>query len=192
MHPRAPGLQTRPATIRLRVYCNVHPGPRSRETQVGVGSFSFAHSLFLSFLFSPDVVLSRGDISSRSPRVHFALLPSTSPCEISARERIQNANAPDPWHSITSRTRTLTAIGDLSFRDPYYLNAGALFAGWYRGDRNIPRHNEQQAPYNESEDPGERDSVRLHPESGFFSKLVLLPSLISRDSRTPILPAKFR
>lgn len=27
---------------------------------------------------------------------------------------------------ITSRTRTLTAIGDLYFPDPYYLNAGAF------------------------------------------------------------------
>lgn len=117
MHPRAPGCDPVARRALLQRSPEVHG--RAKRKWVFVLSNSLSR---------------RGETY---PLVSLAYILSSC-----ARHRIQKANAPDPWHSITSRTRTLTAIGDLTFRDPYYLNAGALFAGWYRGDRNIPRHNE--------------------------------------------------
>lgn len=77
------------------------------------------------------------------PFPHPSFPPLLSVPAYTDRRGIQNASAPRSMPRITSRTRTLTAIADLYFRDPYYLNAGALLlAGWYPRDRNIPRHNE--------------------------------------------------
>lgn len=108
MHPCAP------ATIRLHdphvIIARYSPGPRPhRQTQVGVNR-----------AFSPPPF-------PRGAPLLRTLVSHTVPLFwISARGGIQNASAPRSMPRITSRTRTLTAIGDLYFPDPYYLNAGAF------------------------------------------------------------------
>lgn len=149
------------ATIRLLVCIITRlPGPRSHETQVGVNRLSFFLRHFL--LFFPLTFL-RGDISLFSSQFYPPFL--LDQCSQGNSER-QCARS---MARITSRTRTLTAIDDLSFRDPYYLNAGALFAGWYRGDRNIPQYNEAQGQV-----PSNESNSRFRSISpGVFSKLVV-------------------
>lgn len=108
-----------PVAIRIIIARVIYPGHGRFETRPWVSTVPFS-SPFPPPFFSTVVVRSCTD-----------------------RRGIQNASAPRSMPRITSRTRTLTAIADLYFRDPYYLNAGALLlAGWYPRDRNIPRHNE--------------------------------------------------
>lgn len=94
-----------------RIIARYLPGPRPLWNASGCQP-----CLFPSLLPSPHTGI---------PLFYTPLLPVPL-FWISAREGIQNASAPRSMPRITSRTRTLTAIGDLYFPDPYYLNAGAF------------------------------------------------------------------
>ncbi|KAK1121039.1 hypothetical protein K0M31_010820 [Melipona bicolor] len=68
-------------------------------------------------------------------------------------------------------------------------NASALFAGWYRGDRNIPRHNEpargSRLPLT-NRGPGTARFRPIRPGIRLLQQIALIASLISRDSRMQI------
>ena len=101
---------------------------------------------------------SRGDTSPRFPRVHFPLPPPAARSALAREFRTGECARSVAFDNLAHPDTNGYRRPFLS-RDPYYSNAGALFAGWYRGDRNIPRHNEpqeQEAPSNES-GPGESE-----------------------------------